>query len=68
VVHFVLCLFPFRSFLTGFKKRKDERRKKGREHLEQQFKEEKKRIRQKVIYGMSVLPQGPARTRDPYCH
>ncbi|XP_064643300.1 nucleolar protein 12-like isoform X2 [Lineus longissimus] len=36
-----------RSFLTGFKKRKDERRKKARESLEQQFREEKARIRQK---------------------
>lgn len=38
-----------RDFLTGFSKRKQERRKKAKEELEKQVKEERKRIKQEVI-------------------
>merc|ERR1711976_631212 len=35
------------DFLTGFRKRKNERRKKAQEELQQQYKDEKKRIKEK---------------------
>ena len=34
-----------REFLTGFRKRKNERRQKAKEQMEQQLKEEVKRLR-----------------------
>lgn len=48
---FILTFFlpPIvREFLTGFRKRKQERRKKAKDELEQQVKEERKRIKQEV--------------------
>lgn len=41
-------LFPFREYLSGFRKRKQERRKKARDDLELQVKEERKRLKQEV--------------------
>lgn len=40
--------FNLRDFLTGFRKRKQERRKKAREELDIQVKEERKKIKQEV--------------------
>ena len=37
-----------KNFLTGFRKRKNERRKKAKEQLEKEFKEEVRRAKQKA--------------------
>ena len=42
-------LFYCREFLTGFKRRKDERRRKAKEEIQCILKAEKKRIRKKVV-------------------
>jgi len=41
-------LFHCREFLTGFKRRKDERRRKAKEEIQKTIKAEKKRIMKKV--------------------
>ena len=38
----------FRDYLTGFRKRKDERRKKAQDQIEKMIKEERKLLRQTV--------------------
>lgn len=38
----------FRDFLTGFSKRKEERKTKAREFIDKQLKEEKKKVRLEV--------------------
>jgi hypothetical protein len=38
----------FRDYLTGFKKRKDERRKKAQDQVEKMIKEERRKMKQKV--------------------
>ncbi|XP_055321178.1 nucleolar protein 12, partial [Sitodiplosis mosellana] len=40
-----------REFLTGFRKRKQERRQKAKEDLDKQVKEERKRIKQEIRDG-----------------
>ena len=46
------CMIPvfshFREYLTGFKKRKDARKIKGREIAEKKLKEEKRRLKMQV--------------------
>ncbi|XP_055912130.1 nucleolar protein 12 [Eupeodes corollae] len=44
-----------KDFLTGFRKRKNERRKKAKEQLENTLKEERKRIRKEIKDGLSHL-------------
>ncbi|XP_037932270.1 nucleolar protein 12 [Teleopsis dalmanni] len=44
-----------REFLTGFQKRKNERRKKAKDQLMQHLKEERRRIRQEVKDGVKHL-------------
>lgn len=46
------CLL--REFLTGFRKRKQERRQKAKDDLEKQVKEERKRIKQEVLYAFKL--------------
>ena len=46
--HTSACYFNYREFLTGFHKRKDERRKRAQEELKQQLQEEKKTRRCEV--------------------
>lgn len=48
-MHSALTLNSFnREFLTGFRKRKQERRQKAKQELEKQVKEERKRIKIEV--------------------
>lgn len=44
-----------REFLTGFQKRKNERRKRAKEELERNLKEERKRIRQEIKDGVKHM-------------
>lgn len=44
-----------REFLTGFHKRKNERKKKAKEQIERSLKEERKRIRKEIKEGLSNL-------------
>ncbi|KAM7356841.1 nucleolar protein viriato isoform 1-T3 [Cochliomyia hominivorax] len=44
-----------REFLTGFTKRKNERRKRAKEELERSLKEERKRIRQEIKEGVKHM-------------
>lgn len=58
-----ICLHFHRDFLTGFRKRKQERKQKAREDLEKQVKEERKRIKQEVIDSdifSTILPHSIA--------
>lgn len=43
-----ICFAHFREYLTGFRKRKDERRRIAAENLLKEMKEEKKRLKQQV--------------------
>lgn len=48
IVYFLYFHSEIRDFLTGFRKRKQERRQKAKDELEKQVKEERKRIKQEV--------------------
>lgn len=51
-------VFDFSEFLSGFRKRKQERREKAKSDLEKQVKEEKKRIKQEVrIENFNAIKQ-----------
>ena len=59
-MHVLKCmsLLCFREFLTGFRKRKAERRKVAQEQIIARLKEEKKKLKQKVrgwLYNLFLL-------------
>ena len=47
-----------KDFLTGFKKRKDERRKKWNEKVERDLKNEIKKIKEETRSKVSLIPAG----------
>lgn len=51
----------YREFLGGFRKRKLERKRKAQEHLEQQLKEERKKIKKEVSYAVVLRCQDVSR-------
>lgn len=57
-------MFDFSEFLSGFRKRKQERREKAKSDLEKQVKEEKKRIKQEV--RMKLLMLSNINTVEPF--
>lgn len=56
---FMNCLtiyLSYREFLGGFRKRKQERRKKAKDELEKKVKEDRKRIKQEVFNQKTPIP------------